>query len=80
MINVPVHPQSYRAYASAARLVARRAGGPPPTAVILIQHELSHRDARSIAFEYLDFRRQQNRTKRSRERGPARPRSPLDTP
>lgn len=51
-IMVPIH--SFQIYQSAARLVGCKMGKKAPSAVDLIWFELSHRDPRMIADDFLE--------------------------
>lgn len=51
-IMVPIH--SFQIYQSAARLVRFKMGEKAPSAVDLIWFELSHRDPRMIADDFLE--------------------------
>jgi len=65
MIQVPIHPESYRLYEAAVRLITKKIGEAAPSPIALIQHELSMREPRLIADEYLEGRRRiRNRTRR----------------
>ena len=53
MLALP--PVDFRAYARAARLLARIMGAASPTVATLMSHELCRRKSDSIAAEYLYF-------------------------
>jgi hypothetical protein len=52
-MRIPLKPAHYRHYVSAVLLIRKEIGAAAPTAIILIQHELSQRDPQLIANEYL---------------------------
>lgn len=53
MKNIPIHPAVYDTYRRAAAILAKVMGAEAPDAVVLIQHELTMRDPRLIADDFL---------------------------
>gem|GEM_PF-5097543 len=54
MKTILIAPAHYRVYHSASRRLFRRMGAAAPSAEKLIQHELSQRNPRLIADDYLE--------------------------
>lgn len=75
MKSIPIHPAVYDTYRRAAAMLAKVMGGEAPNAVVLIQHELTMRDPKLIADDFLlsiRWRKHQQRLDRQSRRVPAR--------
>lgn len=54
IILVPIRADALIVYEAATRLLKRQLGSDTPDTMMLVNHELSNRDARGIADDYLD--------------------------